>query len=109
LYVCVVKSGGTDDQLTEIKMSDERRQTKQKEIDANLAAFLEKLPNIPVVYKGKFAILRDKEIVGYYDTVSDAINAARKLYPDERFSVQLVTDTGVNLGYYSYAVPLAAA
>jgi hypothetical protein len=90
-------------------MSDEKRQTKQQEVDANLAAFLEELPNIPALYRGKFALLRDRKIVGYYDTVSDALDIAKKLYPDDRFSVQIVTDVGVNLGYYSYAVPLATA
>jgi hypothetical protein len=90
-------------------MNDEQRRAKQDEIEKNLEAFLAVLPTLPANQKGKFAILRHREIVGFYDTVSDAIMAASKLYPDMIFSVQQVTDTAVNLGYYSHAVPLATA
>jgi hypothetical protein len=80
----------------------------QIEIDNNLAFFLRELPNIPVYQKGKVALLRHQAITGYYDTVPDAISAGSQLYPDGIFSIQQVTNEPVNLGFYSYAVPLAA-
>jgi hypothetical protein len=90
-------------------MNDEERRAKQQEIESNLQFFLTALPTIPTTHKGKFALLRHREIVGYYDTVADALGAATKLYPDNMFSVQQVTDAAVNLGFYSHAVPLATA
>ena len=90
-------------------MTEEQRKAKQAEIERNLEAFLAFLPTIPAAQKGKFAVLRNREIVGFYDTVSDAVTAAAKIYPDNIYSVQQVTDTAVNLGYYSYAMPLVAA
>jgi hypothetical protein len=90
-------------------MTDEERRAKQQEIESNLQSFLAVLPTIPATQKGKFALLRHKEIIGYYDTVADALRTAQHLYSDNMFSVQQVTDVAVNLGFYSYAVPLAGA
>jgi len=81
----------------------------QEEIEKNLAFFLTELPNIPSASKGKIALLRHQQIVGYYDTVPDAINAGAQLYSDGLFSIQQVTDAAINLGFFSYAMPLAAA
>jgi hypothetical protein len=89
-------------------MSDNRN-LLQTEIDNNLAYFLRELPAIPALQKGKVALLRHQAITGYYDTVPDAINAGRQLYPDGIFSIQQVTNEPVNLGFYSYAVSLATA
>jgi hypothetical protein len=95
---------------TVAKMGDDSNvRSKQEEIDKNLAFFLRELPRIPAVYMGKFALIRHEEIISYYDTVADAINSADKIYPDGIFSIQQVTNDAVNLGFYSYAVPLATA
>jgi hypothetical protein len=82
---------------------------RQREIDDNLAYFLAEMPRIPSSHRGKFALLRHKNIAGYYDTVTDALGAGNSLYPDKLFSVQQVTDTAVDLGYYSHAMPMGAA
>ena len=78
----------------------------QSEIDRNLDFFLRELPNLLPHHRGKFALLRNQKVVGFYDTVADAVSAAGALYPDGRFSVQQVTDVATNLGFYSHAVPL---
>jgi hypothetical protein len=88
-------------------MSDNRNPL-QNEIDNNLAFFLRELPNIPAHERGRVALLRHQAITGYFDTVVDAISAGSKLYPDGIFSVQQVANEPVSLGFYSYAVSLAA-
>lgn len=81
---------------------------RQDEIDRNLAFFIQQLPSIPPELAGKFAIIRHQEIIGYYDTAADAISSATKLYQDGIYSIQQVTGSAVNLGFYSHAVPLAS-
>jgi hypothetical protein len=90
-----------------VKMSTDSTLGKQEEVDRNLAFFLDELPKIPATYIGKFALLRHQKIIDYYDTAPDAIHSANKIYPDGIFSIQQVINTAVNLGFYSYAVPLA--
>lgn len=84
-------------------MSDRR-----EEIEENLKIFLKELPKLLPTYRGKFALLRHKKIIGFYDTVADAVSAAITLYPDKIFSVQQVTDTAFDAGFYSYAMPLGS-
>jgi hypothetical protein len=90
-------------------MSSDHRTPKQEEIDSNLSYFLEVLPSIPTAQQGKFALMRHREITGYYDTASDALKAAQTAFSDGIYSIQQVTATPTNLGYYSHAVPLATA
>lgn len=75
----------------------------QKTIDDNYAAFERVLPDIMQQYAGRFALMRDAKIVDFYDTARDAVTAGTCLYEDGEFSVQEVTQTPVNLGYFSYA------
>lgn len=89
-------------------MSDDHRQARQQEIERNRVFFTGQLPNIPAERRGKFALIRHQNIVGYYDTPLDAVTAARQ-YDDQIYSIQQVTDSAVNLGFFSYAVPLATA
>jgi hypothetical protein len=86
---------------------DDRTRRKREEVDNNLKFFLEELPKIPQIQRGKFAILRNREIIGFYDTAIDAFRAASTAFSDGIFSIQQVTDTAIDLGYYSHAVPLA--
>jgi hypothetical protein len=79
---------------------------RQQEIDANLQFFLAELPRLLSAHRGKFALLRHGKIEGFYDTVMDAVQTGNKLFDDKIFSVQKVTDTGADLGYYSHAVHL---
>lgn len=75
----------------------------QKTIDDNYAAFERVLPDIMQQHAGRFALMRDAKIVDFYDTARDAVTAGACLYEDGEFSVQEVTQTPVNLGYFSYA------
>ncbi len=82
------------------------RQQKQHEIEANLEFFRTKLPELVQSHREKFALIRHREIIGMFDTALDAQTAGNKLYPDNIFSVQKVTETAIDLGFFSHAVHL---
>ncbi len=79
----------------------------QDEIDANLEYFRKELPKIDQASHGKFALLRHQMIIGYFDTVNDAVTAGNTSYSDKIFSVQQVTEVAADLGFYSHALLLS--
>ncbi|HEY3233889.1 MAG TPA: hypothetical protein VGJ84_04200 [Polyangiaceae bacterium] len=81
--------------------SDARREVARK----NYEEFSKKLPELLPAHRGKFAVMRDGEVIEFFDTAGDAYLAGQKLYPDGGFSVQEVTDVPVDLGFFSHAVP----
>ncbi len=76
----------------------------QDQIRKNYEAFAKKLPTLSEEQRGKFALMRDQEIIAFFDTAADASIAGGKLYQDGLFSVQEVTGSSINLGFYSYAL-----
>ncbi len=85
------------------------RRTKQQEVDRNFAFFQQELPKLLEQHRGKFALIRDSEIAGFYDTAADANTAGSQLYADGLFSIQKVTEDIGDLGFFSHAVHLGAA
>ena len=77
---------------------------KLDEVERNYAAFAAKLPDLLKTERGKFALMHRGDIVGFYDTLGDAVRAGTLKFGEDDFSVQEVTDRSVNLGYYSYAL-----
>jgi hypothetical protein len=86
-----LKRRGADQAATE--MSDDARK-RAEERDRNLEYFMKVLPTIIDQRRGKFVIIRNQRIVGYYDTVLDASYSASKTYPDGNYSMEPVGDTG---------------
>lgn len=83
-------------------MSDPVRQ----QVETNYKAFQEKLLSIMEAHRGKFALMRDGQIIEFFDTARDAYVAGQKLYSqDKLFSVQEVIETPADLGFFSHAVP----
>jgi hypothetical protein len=78
--------------------------SRKEQVEMNYKAFQELLPNIPVEFHGKFALMKDGKIVGYFDTALDAYTAGQKLFKDEPFSIQEVIDALVDLGFFSHAI-----
>lgn len=81
----------------------------EREIEANLEYFQQELPKIEPENHGKYALIRHQKILGYYDTVTDAVTAGNSSYSDKIFSVQQVTEVPTDLGFYSHAVLLPHA
>jgi hypothetical protein len=80
----------------------------QQQIRRNYEAFIAQLPQLVVRHRGKFALMHNGEIVELFDTARDAYVAGQKLFPDAPFSVQEVTETPADLGFFSHAVPQRA-
>lgn len=70
----------------------------QQQIDANCEHFKSILPNILHTHRNKYALLQNCEIRGYYDTLSDGLEAARSFCPEGDYSIQEVTDRIIDLG-----------
>ena len=79
------------------------RPTQREEVERNYRAFRKRLPDILREHRNKFALMRDAEIVDFFDTGRDAFVAGSNMYSDGRFSIQEVTDQPVDLGYLSHA------
>ena len=75
-----------------------------QQIESNYRAFEEKLPGLVPAYRGKFALMRNGDIIEFFDTARDAYVAGQKLFPDRLFSVQEITDVPVDLGFFSHAL-----
>ncbi len=78
---------------------------ERDEVRRNYEAFLQQLPGLLVTHRGKFALMRDAKIVEFFDTSADAYRAGQKLFQDQRFSIQQVIDSPVDLGFFSHALP----
>jgi hypothetical protein len=74
------------------------------EVRRNYEAFVERLPELLQTHPGKFALMHDGKIVEFYDTAPDAYKIGIKDYGEGNFSIQEVTDTVGDLGFFSYAV-----
>jgi hypothetical protein len=76
----------------------------QTEIDTNYEAFRKMLPSIIYPNRDKFALMKGGVILGYFSSSFDAKTAAKMSIQDGIYSIQRVTDTSVDLGYFSHAV-----
>jgi len=78
----------------------------REQVLRNYEVFQEKLSSLVATHGGKFALMRDGEIVDFFDTVRDAYVAGQNLFEkDALFSVQEVVGTPVDLGFFSHALP----
>ena len=57
------------------------------------------MPNIINLYNNKYALLKNAEIIDYFDTMDDAIKYAKIRFEDGLYSIQKVNETPVSLGY----------
>jgi hypothetical protein len=78
--------------------------SQQEQVKINYEAFNKMLDGLLVDKRGKYALLRDGELIEVYDTLEDAVSTADKFFTDGRYSIQRITDQPVNLGLRSRAV-----
>ena len=88
-------------------MSSLKKETHE-EVKRNYDAFVRVLPTIVPSHAGKFALMHDAKIVEYFDTAADAYRAGQQLFKDKPFSIQEVTETAADLGFFSHAMPSRA-
>jgi hypothetical protein len=78
---------------------------KDRQVKENYDAFVQKLPELLATHSGKFALLHDREIVELFDSAGDAYKAGQQRYPTGLFSIQQVTESAADLGFFSCATP----
>ena len=74
---------------------------KRVELRANYQAFKKILPTLLDDHRGEFALMRHREIVGYFARAGEAWRHGCSAYRDELFSVQEVTDVPADFGWFS--------
>jgi hypothetical protein len=79
---------------------DEARQKLQ--VDENYDAFMRMLSSLLPEHRDQYALMRDREVAGFYDTPRQALEAAAQKFPDGIFSIQDVTDEPIDLGFWSH-------
>ena len=76
----------------------------REQIERNYHAFQQQFPPLIALQRGKFALMRDGQIIEFFDTARDAYIAGPRLFEqDKLFSLQEVTETPVDLGFFSHA------
>jgi hypothetical protein len=85
-------------------MPETRTDESDDQVGRNYDAFVRKLPELLTTDRGKFALMHDAQIVEFFDTAGDAYRAGQRLYQDQNFSIQEVTDAPADLGFFSYAL-----
>lgn len=73
------------------------------EIERNYAAFMDMLDRLLVSDAGKYALLQAQKLIGIYPTAKAAGAAGYSKFSDSPFSIQLVSNEPVDLGFYSHA------
>ncbi len=79
------------------------RDRVQKEVDENYDFFEKILPDLIKEHKGEFVLIRNKKIIGFFNSTIDALLEGKKRYPDEIYSIQEITKTEHSLGILDYA------
>jgi len=77
---------------------------RQKEIDLNYDFFLRNLGALLVDHEGEFALIRNREVIGFYNEIGAAFRDGLNKFEDRMFSVQKVTREPVELGNMSIAL-----
>ncbi len=76
----------------------------QAEVDRNYEAFLKALPSILPTRRDRYALMKAGKILGCYSTALDARQVAEAFIKDSIYSIQMVTDSSIDLGYFSHAI-----
>ena len=71
------------------------------EIDRNFVEFTKNIDTYMARHQNKYALMRDGRVESFFLTWQDAYNTGNLLFKDKLFSVQRVTKTPVDLGFFS--------
>jgi hypothetical protein len=79
---------------------------QQEEVDKNWEEFRKILPSIIAEHRDKYALMKNQKVIGFFSSPYDAKTAAESFIEDGIYSIQHVTDAALNIGYFTYAIPL---
>ncbi len=77
---------------------------RQSEIDHNYDFFQRRLSKWLPLHRGKFALIRSKQVIDFFDGPGEAYRAGLNRFPDEIFSIQEVEDRPAEMGLMSLAL-----
>jgi hypothetical protein len=75
---------------------------RQLEIDNNYDFFQRNLGGLLKDHHGEYALLRNKQIEGFFDRPGDAYREGLARFSDEFFSIQEVRSEPIELGHLSF-------
>jgi hypothetical protein len=73
------------------------------EVDRNYDFFQRHITDYLPQQAGRYALLRDQHVIGFYDDPGKAAEEGAKRFQDNIFSIQEVSTAPIDLGLYSYA------
>ena len=77
--------------------------TRQREIDQNYQYFQTVVGTYLNLHQGKYALLHDCGVIGFYASLAEAVNAGHSQFDGAIFSIQEVRNSPVDMGFYSHA------
>lgn len=84
-------------------------QSLDAEIQRNYAAFMNIVEDLLPTDFGKYALLHKQELRGVFDSPVDAARSGFANFGEKAYSIQVITDEPVDLGFMSNAVRPGAA
>ncbi len=78
------------------------QQKQSLEVDQNFDFFQRHLAAFLPEHRDEYALIRSREIVGFYKKVGDAYREGLEKFSDRIFSIQEVTDEPIDLGFFSH-------
>ncbi len=78
--------------------------SRQSEIDQNYDFFQRLISSLLPEHQGEYALIRNREILGFFPGPGEAYREGLDRFPDENFSVQEVEDRPAEMGLISLAV-----
>ena len=79
------------------------------EIQRNYAAFLDILEKLLPADRDRYALLHEQSLAGVFDTPGEAARAGFAKFGTAPYSIQIVTDEPVDLGFMSNAIRSGAS
>lgn len=82
-------------------MDDSKKLKEEDQVDLNYEVFKKRLPELMKTHKGKYLLMKDKEELGFFDSMEEAYKKGLDIDKNENFSIQEVTDEKLDLGWFS--------
>jgi len=76
---------------------------QRQQVDQNYDAFQRMLASLLADRRGQYALMRDRDVVEFFDDPGDAYRAGLRRFSDHLFSIQEVDDEPIDLGIFSHA------
>ena len=75
---------------------------QRQEVDRNYDIFMRQLSELLPEHRDQYALMRDGQIVGFFDKPGEANRVGVERFQDGIFSIQEVTDEPIDLGFFSH-------